>query len=174
MKKTLLFFLPLCAFLFTGCEKLDRLLTFEIKSSENIKVPASSLVNVPLIAPVPVNVKSQETFQNNNTNANLVKDVSLTKLTLTITDPAAENFDFLKSITISIGTSQNDKVPLASLENIPTGVSSIELKPSGSKLDKYIKAEQYTLYTEVTLRSSVARELTLRADSRFKVTADPL
>lgn len=174
MKKITLLLLPLCALLFFSCDKLDRLLTFEIKSSDNIKVPASSLVSVPFIAPVPVNVKSQETFQNNNTNANLVKNVSLSRLTLTITDPAAENFDFLKSIKISIGTSENDKVPLASLDNIPTGVSSIELTPSGSKLDKYIKAEQYTLYTEVSLRSSVARELNLRADSRFKVTADPL
>ena len=174
MKKTLLFFVSLFALLFTGCKQLDRLLTFEIKSSDNIKVPASSLVNVPLIAPVPVAVKSQETFQNNNTNANLVKDVSLTRLTLTITDPATENFNFLKRITIFIGTSQSDKVPLAALDNVPAGISSIELQPAGSKLDKYIKAEQYTLYTEVELRSSVARELTLRADSRFKVTADPL
>ncbi|RYF86764.1 MAG: hypothetical protein EOO00_12955 [Chitinophagaceae bacterium] len=173
MKKVVCYVLIL-SLAVASCKKLSDLLTFEISNSENIKVPASGLLNVPIISPVPVKMNSQESFENNNTRANLVKDVILKKLTLTITDPAAENFNFLKSITIFIGTGDNDKVPLASLDNIPTGVSTIELISSNSKLDKYVKASSYILYTEVELRSSVAKELNLRADSKFKVTADPL
>ncbi|NVO32604.1 hypothetical protein [Hymenobacter lapidiphilus] len=173
--KKILFLLPLLGFLiFSGCKKINELLTFEISDSQNIKIPASGLVTPPFVSPIAVPVRSEENFKNNNTRADLVKDVSLTKLTLTITDPAAENFNFLRSIKISIGTDQNDKVPLASLDDVPMGVSSIELKSSNTKLDKYLKAQSYTLYTEVTLRGNVARELTLRSDSKFKVTADPL
>ena len=166
--------LPLFLLFIFSCEKIDQLLTFEISNSENIKIPASGLINTPFISPMPVTMSNQETFKNNNTSTNLVKDVSLSKLTLTISDPAAENFDFLKSIKIYIGTDQTDKVLLASLDKVPTGVSAIELISSNAKLDKYIKASSYTLYTEVTLRSNVTRELTIRADSRFKVTADSL
>lgn len=173
MKKTIFLF-PLFLLAFFSCEKINQLLTFEISNAQNIKVPASGLINPPLISPVPVTVNSQESFENNNTSANLVKDVSLSKLTLTIIDPAAENFDFLKSIKIYIGTDESNKVLLASLDNIPTGVSAIELISSNAKLDNYIKASGYTLYTEVALRSSVARELTVRADAKFRVTADPL
>lgn len=173
MKKVIFFLLFFCLVILS-CKKLNQLLTFEISNSENIKIPASGLVNVPYISPVPVTMNSQESFKNNNTHANLVKDVILKKLTLTITDPATENFNFLKSIRISIGTDQNDKVPLASMDNVPTGVSTIELISNNSKLDKYIKASGYTLYTEVSLRSNVTKELTVRADSKFKVTADPL
>ncbi|MBC6697431.1 hypothetical protein [Hymenobacter sp. BT190] len=173
--KKVLFLLPLLALLVgSGCKKVNELLTFEISDSQNIKIPASGLVTPPFISPIAVPARSQENFKNNNTSADLVKDVSLTKLTLTITDPAAENFNFLRSIKISIGTDQNDKVPLAALDNVPMGVSSIELQSSNTKLDKYLKAPSYTLYTEVTLRGNVARELTLRSDSKFKVTADPL
>jgi len=173
MKKVLFF--SVCLFVFiSGCKKLQELLTFEISNTENITIPASALLNVPIISPVPVTMNSQQSFDNNNTKANLVKDVSLTKLTLTITDPASENFNFLKSIRLSIGTDQYDKVPLAFLDNIPMGVSTIDLISNNSKLDKYIKASGYTLYTEVTLRSNVANELNVRADSKFKVTADPL
>lgn len=172
MKKVILIVPIFFLFLFS-CEKVKSLLTFEIESSENIKIPASGLVNSPFISPVPVTIRSQESFENNNTSANLVKDVSLSKLTLTIIDPAAENFNFLKSIKIYIGTSESDKVPLASLDNIPTGVSTIELISANSKLDKYIKASSFSLYTEVALRSNVAHELTVKADSKFKVTADP-
>lgn len=126
------------------------------------------------MSPVPVTSNSKESFENNNTKANLVKDVILKRLTLTITDPATENFNFLKSIKIFIGTAESDKVLLASLDNVPMGVSAIELVSGNSKLDKYIKASSYTLYTEVSIRSSVAKELTVRADSKFRVTADPL
>ena len=173
MKKALFLF-PLLLLLLGGCKKLDQLLTFEITNSEQIKIPASGLVNTPLITPVPVTVNSKQSFENNDTKAELVKDVRLTKLTLTIVDPAAENFNFLQSIRIYIATNSNDKILLASLSQVPTGVSTIELTPENSPLDEYIKAESYTLYTEVALRSNVARELTVQTDSRFKVTADPL
>jgi hypothetical protein len=176
MKKVILLG-PLFLLLLLGtfsCKKVDKLLTFEISDSQNIKIPASGLVTVPVILPVTVPVKSQETFQNNNTSADLVKDVSLSQLKLTITDPSAESFNFLKSIDISIGTDQNDIVPLAYLSEVPMNVTSIELQSSNTKLDKYLKAPSYTLYTKVGLRGNVAREITVRADSKFKVTADPL
>jgi hypothetical protein len=172
MKKLFGYFLVFL-FALAGCKKLSELLTFDISSSENIKIPASGLLNVPVISPVPVKMNSQESFENNNTKANLVKNVVLKKLTLTITDPATENFNFLKSIRISIGTDANDKVPLASLDNIPSGVSAIELISGNSKLDKYVKASAYNLYTEVELKSNITRELNVRADSKFRVTADP-
>lgn len=172
--KKYLFFLPLLFLALFSCEKVAGLLTFDINHSDEIKIPASGLINSPLISPVPVNMSAQESFKNNNTSANLVKDVTLSKLTLTITDPAAQNFDFLKSIRIYIGTDGADRVLLASHDNVPTGVSVLQLVPSNEKLDAYIKAERYTLYTEVALRSNVAQELTVRADSRFTVTADPL
>ena len=158
----------------TGCKKFTDLLTFEISNSENIKIPATSLISTPIISPVPVSMHSQETFESNNTKASLVKDVTLRKLTLTITDPSSETFNFLKSINIFIGTDPNDKVLLATLDNVPLDVLTIDLVPGNSKLDKYIKASSYTLYTEISLRSTVGKELTVRADSKFKVTADPL
>ncbi|MHA4844962.1 hypothetical protein ACX0G7_12395 [Flavitalea antarctica] len=173
MKKTI-YCLLLFSFGFASCKKLSNLLTFEISNSENIKIPASGILTVPIISPVPVTMNSEESFENNNTRANLVKDVVLKKLTLTITDPAAENFNFLKSIRIYIGTDNNDKVPLASLDNIPMGVSTIELISDNSKLDKYVKASSYKLYTEVEIKSNITKELNVRADSKFKVTADPL
>ena len=173
MKKTLIL-VPFLVLALFSCNKISELLTFDISQSESIKIPASGLINTPLVSPVPVTMSSQETFKHNNTNASLVKDVTLSKLTLTIIDPAGQNFDFLKSIKIYIGTDESDKVLLASQDNIPTGVSSLELVSGNEKLDKYIKAGSYTLYTEVALRSTTDREMTVRADSRFTVTANAL
>lgn len=156
-----------------SCKKLSDLLTFEISNTENITVPATTIVSAPIISPVPVTLHSQETFENNKTKAELVKDVRLKKLTLTIADPSSETFNFLESIRIFIGTDQNDKVLLASLDDIPFGVSAIDLVSSNTRLDSYIKASSYTLYTEVSVRSTIGKKLSLRADSKFQVTADP-
>jgi hypothetical protein len=61
MKKALLL-APLLVLLVLGvfsCKKIDKLLTFEISDSENIKIPASGLLNVPVILPVPVTARSE-------------------------------------------------------------------------------------------------------------------
>ena len=80
-----------------ACEKIDNLLTFYIEEEETITVESHFPIGalVPL-TPVTVTTNSEETFKNNKTRAELVKDVTLNRLTLSITEPATENFDFLK------------------------------------------------------------------------------
>ena len=175
MKKSLLL-APLALFLiFTGCKKIQQLLTFYIEDSQSIRIPATPLFgSIVSLTPLTVTTKSDDTFKNNNTRADLVKDVSLNKLTLTITDPSGQNFDFLQKIEIYISTNANDQIRLAYLDQIPRGVSSIELISTNAKLDTYLKAATYTLTTKVQTGQAIARDITVRADSRFKVTADPL
>ncbi|OON68389.1 hypothetical protein [Hymenobacter sp. CRA2] len=176
MKKVLFLFAALVLIGAASCKKLDKLLTFYIEDTQNIRVPGSGLPigSMLPISPVAVSTRSEERFQNENTRADLVKDVSLNKLTLTVTDPSTANFDFLESITLYISTDNTDRVPLASLSNVPTGAKTIELQPSGTKLDKYVKAPSYTLTTEARIRRAVGQDINVRSDARFKVTADPL
>lgn len=176
MKKSLLFAPLLLLLLATlSCKKVDQLLTFYIDDAENIQIASSFPLGqlVPL-TPVTVPTKSAETFKNNKTQADLVKDVSLNKLTLTITDPNSQNFDFLKRIEIYISAKDQPEIKLASLDQVPTGVKSITLVSSGAKLDNYIKADTYTLTTKAEIQKPISQDITVRADSRFKVTADPL
>jgi hypothetical protein len=175
MKKYLLL-APLAALLLlAGCKKIQQLLTFYIDQSVSVQIPATPLVGqVVSLTPLTVTNTSEDTFRNNGTNADLVKDVSLDKLSLTITDPSGQNFDFLNSIEIFIGTNANDQVQLAHLHQVPRGVSTIQLESSRAKLDAYLKAPSYTLSTRVTTGQALTRNVTMRADLRFKVTADPL
>ena len=174
MKKALL--LPLAFLLvFTGCKKIQQLLTFYIEDSQSIRIPATPLFGtVASLTPLTVTNKSEESFKNNNTRADMVKDVTLNRLALTVTDPTGQNFDFLQKIEIYIGTNANDQIRLAYLDQVPRGVSSIELTPTNEKLDAYLKAPSYMLSTKVTTSRALAQDVTIRADSRFKVTADPL
>ncbi|WP_400193074.1 hypothetical protein [Hymenobacter sp. B81] len=174
MKNVLLALLAVALVATAACKKIDKLLTFYIEDSQNIRIARNSVIGVLPPIPVAVTTRSNEKFSNEGTQADLVKDVSLDKLTLTITDPNNANFNFLESIAIYISTDANDRVPLASLSNVPRNQAVIELQPSGTKLDKYLKADSYTLTTEAKIRETVTQDISVRTDSRFKVTADPL
>ncbi|GAA4347961.1 hypothetical protein GCM10023185_03420 [Hymenobacter saemangeumensis] len=161
--------------LLVGCKKVNELLTFYVDDTQNVRIPSNfPLGGLGFLAPVSVTTRSEETFRNNNTRADLVKDVSLNKLTLTIADPAGQNFDFLQKIELFISTDANDQIRLAYADQVPRGVTSFELTSTNARLDKYLKSPTYTLTTKAQLGQPIARDVTVRAESRFKVTADPL
>ncbi len=111
-------------------------------------------------------------MKNNNTHANLVQDVRLEQLKLSITNPNAKTFSFLKSIKIYISSNQTNEIQLAALENILTSANTIDLIPSKEKLDTYIKASSYNLRTEVVTRETLTESVDIHVDLKFLVTAN--
>ena len=158
-----------------SCKKILNLISFQVSDSSSFTIPGTLLVtgatlNIPVVT---VTSTSQTTYKNNNTSADYVQDVTLDQLTLTVTNPTTQNFDFLKSINIYISTDAagSNKVLLASLANVPTGQTSISLNPAGNKLDQYLKNSSYTLTTTAELAQTLRQNTDVRADSRFTVHA---
>jgi hypothetical protein len=172
-------YLLLLAFLLLGagsCKKIASLLSFQVSDSSSFTVPGTLFItgatlNIPVVT---VATTSQSTYKNNNTSADYVQDVTLDRLTLTVTNPNTQNFDFLKSISIYISTDAagSNKVLLASLAAVPTGQTSINLTPAGNKLDLYLKSNSYTLTTTAELAQTLRQNTEVRADSRFNVHAN--
>lgn len=181
MKKLSLFLFLAVSFLFASCEKLTeeliKLLTFEISHSQTFTMPAHLVLPGTEFpgSPVAVATNSSESFENNNTRAELVKDVSLSKLVLTIQDPDNEDFGFLKDVEIYIDAEEADEVKLAYLNNIPANAGkTLELTATGAKLDKYLKAPSYTIRTRAVVDETISQDVTIKTDMTFKVTANPL
>ncbi|PVY44194.1 hypothetical protein [Pontibacter virosus] len=175
MKNLLLATLMLFAFIATSCDKVDDLLTFYINQEETIRIESTFPIGVVTpLSPIPVKTNSSETFKNNKTRAELVKDVSLNKLALTIANPSDENFDFLRSIEIYLSNDKGEETKIAYLNEVPKGVKAIELKSTNAKLDKYIKGETYTVKTRAAIAKPITRDVEIKAAMRFKVTADPI
>ncbi|MHA6249474.1 hypothetical protein ACXYMU_16140 [Pontibacter sp. CAU 1760] len=175
MNKVALAVVALFAFAAMACEKIDKLLTFYIEEQENITIESRFPVGaiVPL-TPVTVTTNSEETFKNNQTRAELVKDVTLDKLKLTIVKPEGENFNFLRSIEIYISSQNKDEVRIAYLDEVPQNTNTLNLKLTNAKLDEFIKGDSYSIRTKAVLAKPVSQNITISADMRFKVTADPL
>jgi hypothetical protein len=169
-------FLPLFTFIFfiTSCSVIDDLLTFSVDNQTTFKIESSfPLGTATSIFAPDVTTNSSATFENNNTKADLVKDVTLTSLKLTITEPSNQSFSFLKSVTLYISTDANDEIELAFLKDINSASNIIELIPNKVKLDKYIKASSYKIRTEAVLKETLTQDISIKADMKFKVTADP-
>ena len=178
MKKNLFYLLPLLGLLLLGnCKKVLGLLTFNVEDSSTVQLPPSGpLTGVLLTLPgVTVNSTANATYANNKTAANYVQDVMLDRLNLTVTNPATQNFDFLKRIEIYIATDATgaNKTLLASLDPVPTGQTSLALKPVGNKLDMFLRGDSYALFVTAELAKVLPQTTTLRVDSRFSVKANP-
>ncbi|MBU0940391.1 MAG: hypothetical protein KKD36_03025 [Bacteroidetes bacterium] len=160
--------------IFSSCNIIDDLLTFSVDNQTTFKIASGFPIGTAFSVVTPeVTTNSNSTFENNNTKADLVKDVTLTSLKLTITDPTDQSFRFLKSVTLYISTDANDEIELAYLDDINSISNTIDLIPSNAKLDKYIKASSYKIRTMAVLKETLTQDITIKADMKFKVTADP-
>ena len=154
----------------SGCKKLG--VNFAINHQANFRVEAASPLNLPFEVGTPdVTTNSSQQFDNNNTAANLIKEIKLEELKLSITNPSTKTFSFLKSVDIYISTNSNDEILLASLSNISSTAQSINLTTTMQDLSSYVKANSYKLRTSVITKETVTQAIDIRADIKFKVKA---
>ncbi|MFV8327848.1 hypothetical protein [Flavobacterium sp. ZS1P14] len=162
------------ALFIVSCNVVDNLFTFNIATQTTFKIASGFPLNLATEVITPdVTTNSSAEFQNNNTKADLVKDVKLSELKLTITDPADKTFSFLKSIHLYISTTADDEIELAYLDDINSTVNTLNLICTSQKLDKYIKASSYKIRAKAVIKESVTKDITVKSDMKFKVTADP-
>ena len=172
MKKIFLFAPLVLLLAVMGCKKLDQLLTFNVDVAQSVVIPGY-LVGAQL-PPVKVTTRSEDSFRNNKTTRDKVKNVLLDKLTLTVTNPAGTNFNFLDRIELYISTTASNKILLAKLYTVPRGVTTVTLEPTTAKLDEYLKSDTYDLTAVATVNGFNPDDFTVRSDATFKVTANPL
>ena len=157
-----------------SCSVIDDLLTFSIDNQTTVTIPSGFPANVALDVITPdIPSNSSSVFENNNTNAELVKDVKLKEMKLTVTNPANKSFSFLKSIHIYISTNDSDEIELAFLDDINSTSSTLNLTCTTAKLDKYVKASSFKLRTKAVTKESITQDVSIKADIKFQVTADP-
>jgi hypothetical protein len=175
MKSKLTVITLLFSLFLISCDAIDDLLSFTVSNETSIQIKSTSPINLPTEIVTPdVTTNSSSEFKNNKTEAGLVKDVKLKSLNLSITSPDGKTFTFLKSIHLYISTTDSDEIELAYLDDINSTTNMIELMSINARLDRYIKADKYKIRTQVTLKETLTKDVTVKADMRFRVTADPL
>jgi hypothetical protein len=174
MKKHLLYSFLLVGILisFASCNKLGQSITFNMTNESSFTIPATGPVNEPFdISSPDVTTNSSQTFANYGVDSNDIMNIYLTGLELVITSPEGQTFNFLRSVHVYISTNGSNETELAYLDSIPADVDSITLIPTKMPLDRYINAPSYNLRTQAVIDQGLTRDVTIEADSKFRVTA---
>jgi hypothetical protein len=171
---------PISVLLFVAltisCKKIKKTKVLSLTDSTEFIVSNNRSLNTPFeITTREVKTFSSQYFSNNNTNANLVKEIKLTSLNLTIIDPSGETLSFLKSMKIYLYGNGQPEILLASNESIADSVSgSLDFEPINAKLDAYVKSNAYSLRYEVITDESFPFDVTIQTKMTYNVTASPL
>ncbi len=156
-----------------GCKKLDKLTEFDIVYHTEITINSGIPVDLPFDIPTPpIETNSEEEFDNNNTHKDLIEEIYLKKMQLTITEPANGTFDFLNSIEIYIVADGLPEKKVAWKNPVPSSVgNTLELETTGDDLQEYIKKDSFRLKTKVVTDQILAQDYHIDIVSVFHVNA---
>ncbi|MBN2892105.1 MAG: hypothetical protein JXL97_09575 [Bacteroidales bacterium] len=171
MKKYVFFAL---VFIFASC--VDGMITFYVNDSTDTTIESSFPINLPINIPIPpVSTTATQEYENNKTAPNLIEEVILEKLTVTITNPSTEDFSVLKSVHIYMKKSDDsDKVEVAYLDNISSTAKSVDLICTEANLVEYLREDSYKIDTEVEVKEYLLHDVDIHIDLKFNVTAKVL
>ena len=165
----LLIFLILVLF-FVGCK--NKLTQFHIEYN----TPAIIQSSVPINVPFNVYTPEQETnssveFEVNDTRKDLIELILLEELTIEITAPEQQNFNFLKSIEVFIDSENFTERKVAFNENVPSNVKKITCEVLDVDLQDYIKEDHFSIRIKTVTDQVLTNDVELDIYSKFFVDA---
>lgn len=147
---------------------------FGLDYTSSITVPANSVISLPfdLLSPS-ITTNAESTFGSNNTNKDLIKEVSLSSLVGRITSPSNQRFDFVDDIKLYISADGLSEIEIASVVNVPDNIgTTLEFTTTGNNLKDYLVKDQFKIRAEITTDKNITEEVNIELDSKFSVLAD--
>jgi hypothetical protein len=174
MKKLLIASLAMLSLLFVQCDELEKLTQFDIPYETQFTIPATLGIGLPLDLPTPdINTNIDTELTAETTRPDLIEEIILKEMKMTVTAPNGEDFSFLESISIFINGDSLPELRLAYLENIPSDPGEvITLTKSEEDIKDYILNEKFSLRTSVTTDEAVAQDTDVKVEMIFHVDAN--
>ena len=176
MKRLILLFALFGLFGLFGCEQIDKLTQFSMDFNSSATIPSTTGISLPFDVFTPdVQTNSESTFAVNNTRKDMVEEVRLTSLNLTIESPTNGDFSFLESIEIYIAAEGYQETKIAWKENIAENVgNSLVLEVANSDLKDFIKQDKFTLKVKTITDEVIDQDYELDIYSAFFIDAKVL
>lgn len=151
----------------------DGMITFYVEDSVETTIESSIPINLPFNLPIiPVTTTATQEYKNNKTTPELIQEVNMDILKITVTSPSNEDVSILKSIHIYIKKSDDSgKKEVAYLDVVNSSDKSIELICKDVNLVEYLREESYKIDTEVEVKEYLLHDVDIRIDLKFKVIA---
>lgn len=158
---------------FLGCKKIDKLTQFNMEFNNTATIPSSTGMNLPFNVLTPdVETNSSTTFSSNDTRKDLIEEILLKELNLTITSPSGRDFSFLKSISIYIDADGLSETKIAYNNNVSDNAgSTLPLTVMCTDLKEYIKKDEFSLRVNAVTDEIISPDYEINIYSKFFVDA---
>ena len=159
-----------------SCEEVNELTKFDIEYDKSFTVPATLGIDTPISISTPdITTNSEEKFSGNDTKKDLIEEIVLKELVLTLESPTNSDLSFLKSLTLYIDADGMDETEIASSESIPDDIGkSLEMETPSVDLKEYIFKDSFSIRTKVTTDETISEEHEINAAMVFTVDAEIL
>ena len=177
MKKVLLSYLVFSIIVgFFGCKKIDKLTQFNIDFQDKIVIASTAGINTPFNIVTPdKETNSKLTFENNNTRADLIQEITLSKADMVLDIPKDKTFRFLKSIAIFIKAEGLPEIEIASKNDIPNTVGNqLILDVSGADFKEYIKKDKFDIRVNTVTDEVTSQDYEITLSTTYFVNAKVL
>lgn len=147
MKKIVFVLLMPMVVWLSGCEKVDEKTQFTMAYNQSVTIESTSGIHLPFNIMSPeVETDAETTFEVNDTRKDLIEEILLTSLELTVVSPASEDFSFLESISIYLNADGLGERKIAWHDQVPNNSgNTLALSVTESDLKEYIKKDRFTI-----------------------------
>lgn len=167
------FFVLMIFPLLSGCSKIDELTKFNMDYDQTVTIPSSTGVNLPFDMFTPDTETNSETeFSVNDTRKDLIEEIKLTRLELSINSPGEADFSFLNSIEVFLSAEGLDEIKIAYLNEVQENVGNgLSLDTSDIDLKEYIKKDKFYLRLKTVTDEVMSKDHEIDVKSTFFVDA---
>jgi hypothetical protein len=156
----------------SGCDKLDELTKFDIDYDSQVTIESTTIIDLPFDVSTPdMETNSESEFEVNDTRKDLIEEILLKEITLTLTFPEMSDFSFLESIEVYINAEDLEEVLIASKTVVDETASVLELDLTDTDLQDYIKKDSFTLRMNTVTDEAISQDHEIDVHSVFAVDA---
>ena len=154
------FILLIAIFFLSSCDFLSELTQFDLPYEKAITIPLIVGSDSTLSITTPsINTGISDAVDKYNTGIDLIDEITLTSMTLTVTSPAGADMGFLATISVYINASGQEEIQLAYDTDVTDDVGAVlELSTSTADIQDYIKLDDFTLRFELGTDETVLEE----------------
>lgn len=168
----------------TACKKLTSLADIQFNVPYTDTVEVNGLEGNPVvpsvggirasIPPIAVPTNSEENIRKSNTSAELIKEVKIGELSMSILQPGTLTFDIVDSIWLYMRASGLPDVLAAYSYDVPQGLRTLDLTTSDENIRDYFLKDTVFFRIEGRFYNAPDSNSVFSITTRFDAVANPL
>lgn len=166
LKVTALLFIA--AGLFSACDDLS-LINYDLNfATAELTIGTTDVADTTYtLTSEAIDPKSE--LESNGVDADLIKEATIKSVEVNLASPETGNFDWAKGAKVFISADGQPEVEMASIDNVPDGLTKFSIETLNLDLIPYIQAGSFTLRMEGTTDAIIAVEHKVIIKTTFNV-----